>query len=473
MQSIKNKYSQYVNSIWKEYLNSLNTMINCDKKSDPQNIPSSHVFLNDLDWVEDLDNQFRKKSVENPSAFSKSNKTSWQIDDYFDAQSCKLSPDKILPENLVEKIYEILKSDTVPIWDDLTQQMDLFQEYLLYSNINLEKYLDTMRNRTETKINILILGGGPTGLYIANYFYYADLLKPKPNLLILDNRIKSEGLGLPYSRNRQYGIDLSLMNNFVTNFSCIDGIKRSISIRYLQNLLLIMVYGRKIPIYFTNIVSNEASLKQFVYDNKIDIVFDCTGNRLPMSFFDNIPKSLANTFFPSDILLQNDKYQIVFKKNEVEVIWNKHIKSRFYLSMEIYQDDGKYGHMPIVYHPLDYAHDIKFFGNFHNKCLKMKHDKQVETVKLFERVADLFLSKQVQFELLANDNRIFKFSIIEPKLHHKLIISRVIKQNNWETVIVGAGDTIFSSHFVVGAGLNRLLPFIDKLVWSCQFFGQK
>ena len=59
-------------------------------------------------------------------------------------------------------------------------------------------------------------------------------------------------------------------------------------------------------------------------------------------------------------------------------------------------------------------------------------------------------------------NCIFKIDVWSIYIRHAIKICDIIKVNNKKVLYVGAGDTIFHSHFIVGAGLNRILDFTVK-----------
>ena len=69
------------------------------------------------------------------------------------------------------------------------------------------------------------------------------------------------------------------------------------------------------------------------------------------------------------------------------------------------------------------------------------------------------------------NNYLFKFDVWGVYMRHQIKISDVIHINNKKILFIGAGDTIFHSHFITGAGLNRIFDFtvkcanqLDKLI---------
>ena len=57
---------------------------------------------------------------------------------------------------------------------------------------------------------------------------------------------------------------------------------------------------------------------------------------------------------------------------------------------------------------------------------------------------------------------IFSFDIFRIYIRHAIKIADVFTINKQKVLYIGAGDTIFHSHFIIGAGLNRTLDFSVK-----------
>ena len=57
---------------------------------------------------------------------------------------------------------------------------------------------------------------------------------------------------------------------------------------------------------------------------------------------------------------------------------------------------------------------------------------------------------------------LFTFDIWAIYIRHTLQVSEVVKIDNHKVLYIGAGDTIFHSHFITGAGLNRIIHFAVK-----------
>lgn len=446
--------SDYINHIWKKYLERINW-----KSKD------KHIFINDMERVDDItkddevfiNNKFKADPM--------------NIDEYFHCHECNFVPKEILSEKKVNHLFNyITKRETIPEWDYLEKELTSFSNYLLYSNIDLKSYQKKLKNKGNDTINVLILGAGPTGLFIANYLNRINLISPNTNLLVLDNRIieTNKGLRLPYTRNRIFAINFSIFSEFAENIPCIKEIVKQdkIEIRYLENLLIVLTYGNNIPIYFTDEVLNQQHLENFCQNNKIDVVFDCTGNRLKTDYFpDRIPKN----FFPKDMIFENRDHEVVIRNNEAKLNWKDNMKNKYYVYLDTYNKDGKLIDSDPYPTNIVFEEDLQFFKQVKDKYIKIRKSQIDDIMGFLEKnIKDLRLLKDLQNRILDSANRIIKFVLVEIQIYHKLKISAVIKQNNQNTLYIGTGDTIFSSSWIIGAGLNRLLYFIKKPIWSLQ-----
>ncbi|BCS83684.1 putative ORFan, which is homologous to Tupanvirus deep ocean [Cotonvirus japonicus] len=440
------KYSNYVNEIWHTYINNISK--------------NSHVFLKDMNYVQDMIKMYANTVIINDNV-----KNNIKFNECFDETPCNYVPNTILTNEKINEIYDDLTKQKTINWNLLRNKLDEMSNYLLFSNIIFDEYKKVLREKKSNTINVLILGSGPTGLYLANYINNINLLAPRINLLVIDNR-SVDGNRLPFSRNRIFGINFDMFSSFYSKFPCINELvaQGGIEIKYLENILIILAYKYNIPFYFTNKIKNERILKKFISKNKIDVIFDCTGGRFKNDFITKIP----NNFFNSEKILENDKFNVVKHQNEYQLQWKNNINGKFFLSMEIYDDNDKYISTELWTYNIIYAEDVKLFYKIHNKCFKIKPKKITEAIKYFNNIKDLNLSLAIQNVLINNANNKIKFYVIETNMYHKISISEVIKQSHQSTIYIGCGDTIFSSHFVVGAGLSRLLTFINYVVWYMQ-----
>lgn len=443
-------YNNYINRIWHDYMAMM------------MRPNTNHIFINDMNHVDKLE------SDNLPPLMNNNPKPEYpELNQYFKFIKHMPIPKEILPMELIEDIHMTLNGSD-PSWSMLESKLEKFSDYLLVTNTSVPKINLMFQNKSTNTLNVCIMGGGPTGLYIANYMKLAGPMFPKINLAIIDNRIPKgkEGFRMPYTRNRIFGFDPSVFSSFIPMFPCIRGLieRKFIKIKYLENILMVFIYKLNIPIYFTDKINNESALKKFILKNNIDIVFDCTGDRLGVDY----ATKLKSDFFPPNTIYDNDKYHIAKTNSEYKLEWKNNIHNRFYLSMEIYDVSGKYISTPMVTETLLFDFDIIFLSNLHNKYVQINPSELSNTIGIFDNLRDMGLAKKIQDILIMDRSQIIKFYILEPKIYHKISISKIIKQSSLNTIIIGAGDTIFSSHFVIGAGLGRLLRFTDNIIWYIQ-----
>jgi hypothetical protein len=104
--------------------------------------------------------------------------------------------------------------------------------------------------------------------------------------------------------------------------------------------------------------------------------------------------------------------------------------------------------------------DLMFFNQLKNKYYTYK-----ETINIFKGITDDDTRNYLYtiiHKFKSIDKYLIKFDVWGIYIRHAIKISDVFKVNNREVLFIGAGDTIFHSHFITGAGLNRTLDFSVK-----------
>jgi len=120
------------------------------------------------------------------------------------------------------------------------------------------------------------------------------------------------------------------------------------------------------------------------------------------------------------------------------------------------------------FYNIAYQEDYDALSVLNNKCTTISKN----IIKYFGILSDIKLEKYIirAIKKYINSSAKIKFYVFETKICHKLNICGLI---NDQTIYVGAGDTIFSSHFLLGAGLNRLLNFTNHVIWHMQNLSEK
>lgn len=427
------QYASFINKTWSDFLNQMS--------------PDKHVFLYDMERVA------QEPAIDN----TKSNKIKYSLKEYVSEEICLSTPEKILPEDKIIDLYKDFLYGTDPlVWSNVRERIDDISNFLLYPTASLKINMPKNKNL----INVLILGGGPTGLFVANYLT-SVINKPWANVLVVDNRAhKDTKYRVPYTRNRQFAVNSELFTSFFPRIMTMnDLIGKPIAIKYLEYMLLIILYGNRVPICYTKELMNTESLEKFVKAKSIDIVYDCTGGRLDHHYFDNIESP-----FPDNLIMSNDSFDVKKHGNIFQLHRKDGMLKRFYLSAEAYEN-GQYDHTLSVTSDIQYLDDLNMLKVMHNKCFKIKLNKLQKFIKLLDNLKDLELAKTLQSSFLTNKELNIRISIVEAYLQHQIQVATVV---DGTFLFISAGDSAFTSHFYIGAGLNRLLNFLISVMWYQQ-----
>ncbi len=322
-------------------------------------------------------------------------------------------------------------------------------------------------NRTEfvpekNCMNVLIIGGGPNGLFLAYYLHtiYNDVYQRsniKLNITILENRILSENVRMPFTRNRTFNICTPYLSSFFQDiFSKIDrGFNcLSIQIKYFELLAYIYCYMRDISMIHTKKYETEIELSKFVKDNNINVLFDSTGGRL------KITPEIDIKFMNNCLSLSN---KLTFRNNRLEYMPTRF---NYWCGVEVLDINFKsirFDIKPEENNITEYIfqHEIKNSDDFNH--LTNILIKKEELLYLLPLITDTYLKKEIVFNYnycMKNENiKYIKMDTFTADMYHKTLVS--YKWNN--IVYVGVGDTIFHSHFLTGAGLNRTILLSVKI----------
>ncbi|CAH6420574.1 Hypothetical protein MVR_LOCUS168 [uncultured virus] len=444
-------YAMYVNRCWSTWIDN------------STRYKSTHIFIKDMDMVKENNRIYDSAPI---YINREAKPVTFNLRSYVSLAQCPAIPTKPLPHKLVLELHSSFVNDSATLnWLDVKKKLDSLALYLPYSTVNLRSAFKT---KEPNSINILVLGAGPTGLYIANYLNSMHTSRPKLNVMVVDNRVSViQRLRLPYTRSRIFAIHLYLFTTFFPKIAeMLDLIRQSsIPIKYLEYILLVMLYGSKIPICFTDELSSPEALLKFMDRKHVDIVYDCTGGRFESEWL----STPVDHSFPTKTKMSDRQYQVVRSgPNEYGLQWKNNIANRYFLSIEVYDADGIFMYAPINGTTIEFKQDLAILSELHNQCFKLKQKRVADFLKIFDSLRDLGLSKIIQGSVMQDATKSFKFSIIEPHMQHKIRISTVIGTPANPHLYIGAGDTIFTSHFAVGAGLNRLLEFIRSTLWYVQ-----
>ena len=445
----------------------------------------THVFFKDIDLtIQDLNNYRRKMADE------------YNIKSYpTNIQMCTSSllqnypKIKGIEERRVKWEKPLTSKDIMEINNYLQKEPDRYEilktiknikNKPLPSNINLSSHLKWLKtnayknknrnkNKNKTK-KFLVMGAGPNGLFISillNHIYnmtsngiendeFADIL-------MIDNRITEEGFRQPYTRTRDFAYNSIILTFLYKYLFCKNPFPGG-PINYIEYLGYIKAFSMNIPMYFTKKYEDEKSIKQLIDKIGFDVLFDCTGGKLKIHEMNSIkiPYSLDK-----NLPLKRNNF-ILKRKNgdNNEIILQSSVKNNPYLNMfylELYDKDkettGEYRDLSTLY-----TCDILLYFNYSNGLMTKQ---QME--KIIPYIKDPIDSVKVKLTLDKKPHYVkyFKFQPIDIKMHHLIKIAKVINiDKNKKCLYIASGDTLFHSHFITGAGINRLFNFITRILYK-------
>jgi hypothetical protein len=393
-------------------------------------------------------------------------------------------------QTLVNEVSYMLIPSTVKL--DKAFSLDNF-----YPGINGYEYLDkkevNMLIGGRKVINIAIIGTGPTGLFLAlylNFFYNKSSLGNEPlvRTILFDNRIeesKGKIYRKPFTRERPFATRSSYFSTIFDKIFCLEEQRDYLyfNINVLEYILFSKVHVDKIPIHFWS--ADSKKVNDTMKDLNIEVLFDCTGGRLMRNecnqendicnfdiydwiseeSFANIPKDIKYelskeynlkpehvrdliTTIPSQNL-------VIFNKNE------KFVKNYFYASLTCYNFKSLKWKDKIDIN-IENETDLKTYVELKGRYLQIEDLIQVcrvikdtnERNKIYQ-----FYKKFMKKKNINNKDYVISFDIWHTYMRHSIECSKIIDHNSHKYLYIGAGDTIFHSHWVVGAGMNRTIDF--------------
>ena len=219
-------------------------------------------------------------------------------------------------------------------------------------------------NNNNTTINIMIIGSGPIGLFLACYLklYYSSPMEEKKtvNVVLYDNRIEKPGFRKPYTRQRPFYTSSHYLNLIIPKIYCWNN-NASNSLYVNIFMLEYILYTTAISYYNIPIIYNDYTWDQYMDIMKkgnFKIVFDCSGGRLKHNLFKNLNKSWLDNFKTKDVKL-NKMLSIDKKLNLVNLvdIKSKHFKKNYYYgSLSIYKDNMTF----VVKYDIDIVNNYDF-----------------------------------------------------------------------------------------------------------------
>ena len=421
-----------------------------------------------------FENLFKTKNNEHP--FFKDLKKV-----YIEAPKHKKSLNNIIKKNIEYKIINELPNDIKfnPKYETLSLEqlkkldVELFNvlnynkiyelvshisKFIIKTNIKDEnKLYDVISHNKKDTLNIMIIGSGPVGLFLACYLhiYYNQTnmnSSPRVNIVMYDSRIEKGGFRKPYNRQRLFATASKYLSLVLPKMYCWDSKDYfMVNIFLLEYALFTAAnYQYNIPMIYEDYDWND--YKDIIDKGKFDVVFDCTGGRLHHDAINKIDSSWLN-----NINMKGVRDITINKENNLVLIENdkNHIYNYFYCSVEIIYEDGTFHSKYDI--DINNGTDLTFLNKIKNKYYKYK-----DAITIISGIKDDTNRNYLYTMIQNHNNYLIKFDIWGIYMRHQIKIADVININNKKILFIGAGDTIFHSHFIIGAGLNRIFDFTVK-----------
>jgi hypothetical protein len=370
-------------------------------------------------------------------------------------ETCKFKSKINLSRNNIFDTLNIIRNETDQ------NKVESILNKIIYQNLpstipNLNNYLNFIKDNSNDKVNILIIGAGPNGLFLANYLWlmYKNYYN-KVNILVIDNRIDREGYREPYTRSRAFAIgNPSYLTYILPKLACYSD-STLIQIKYLEILLYLKLYENNIPIYFTSKYNSYENIEKLIKDYNFKICFDSSGGRINTPFKVNDFKIPKNFNFISN----NKNYSLIRENNLVKLNWkDSDYKHRYYLFIYFLDKNNENIKFEYDSYIITNKYDYNLLKNI---CIKKDNINSIinnaldsNLKKFLKEISNIFL-KDRKIEYLS-------FNTMEVQLYHQLKIAFLI--NNNKSIWISSGDTLFHSHFLLGSGLYRTIPLNVKMI---------
>ncbi len=419
---------------------------------------NTHPFFNDI-----------KKSIKNAENYRKKMLEFIESNQKPEINYSKLNIDKLNEINIKHK-YEVLKNEDiieldkeihkVLNHDKILELVSYMSQFMIKSNVtNYDKLYKDINK--DDKINIMIIGSGPVGLFLACYLslYYNNTAmnsSPRVNIVMFDNRIENSGFRKPYSRQRLFATSSAYLNMIIPKLYCWNKENKEsimVNIFILEYILYnIAINHYNIKMIYENYNWND--YKKIIKKGNFKVVFDCTGGRLQTNVIKNINTkwldkiNLYDNVINRELIVDSKKNLVYLEKD------SKHVVNYYFGSMILYYNNMKHN----VFKKFDF--DIMTKDDlFMLDKIKNKYYNYNDSIMIIRGIKDN-MTRQFLYDLLKNyDEYIITFDVWGVYIRHAIKISDVFTINNKKILYIGAGDTILHSHFITGAGLNRTLDF--------------
>ena len=431
-----------------------------EKKEIEQSNDNNHPFFRDLKKVHKVAPEYRKSILNN----IKKRINYKEINNIPDGVKVKPTYEILNINDLKKLDYNMSNKTTDYNYNKIFELVSLLSKYLIKSNVSdKEKLYKTISNNKKDVINIMIIGSGPVGLFLACYlhlYYNETSMKssPRVNIVMYDSRIDKPGFRKPYNRQRIFATSSKYLSLVIPKLYCWSEKEHfTVNIFLLEYVLFTVANNHyNIPMIYEDYDWDD--YKKIIDKGKFDVVFDCTGGRLHHDVIKNVNadwvKKMNSKILGKELTIK-EKDNLVILEND-----KNHIINYFFGSIELHHNDKT-----LTFHS---KYDIDIMNSndliYFNK-IKDKYYNYNDAINLIQGIKDANFRDFLYTMLTKNTTNkelLIKFDVWGVYMRHQIKISDTFIVNKRNILLIGAGDTIFHSHFITGSGLNRIFDFTVK-----------
>ena len=350
----------------------------------------------------------------------------------------------------------------------------------------------------EDRLNVVIIGAGPCGLYLSNALKHQ--LRHKINILVLDNHCNERHFKKPFSRrwlsdlpmkyfDKYFDPNIRKLANSFGKDGCIG-----LPINFIEVLLLISAKELGVNFYF------DQNLDYSVLNNSlVDLVFDASGGRMPSTkqgepmeqeIIIQIPNISTNYDYAG---IKNLPFKNINSKKNILIT----LKEDGYYHYPHFNDTSlflrmmKLTHVPISLHPTL----MKFVQNLNNNRFYIWRGKLVEEINEILVLINLTIDEYGFLKRMVRNMQKLNMDLVEKSIEKNSIgtdlldLLKICAANKDEQIYVNSpfvskpsvnlkpldqringvevypiGDSLFQGNPKVGNGLGTHLVNIIKLV---------
>ena len=327
----------------------------------------------------------------------------------------------------------------------------IFKLVTTISNFFIKENELNNKNYNKNNETVLIIGSGPIGLFLSCYL---KLTYQNINVILCDNRINKPGFRKPYTRVRPFSTSSKYLSLIIPKIYCMSNNENvnMINIFILEYLL----YTKAILEYNIAILYNDYDwndYKKMIKKYNINVVFDCTGGRLKTDVFKNINTEWLKDNINKDI---NKQLLILKDKNLVHLVdyprEKKFKLDHFYASINIYDKN-------MVFIKKEDINIISKDDLMYLNKIKKKYFTYDNMIYLFGGIENNVTRNYLYNYLLYYQSNEYYYMIDIWSIYIRHIIkpSEIFILDGEEKLFISAGDSMYHSHFIIGAGLNKTI----------------